>query len=102
MKNFTFPRSRIILPSHRSALAKMPPNSLGETQGQDYTERQRLLENSLFCGNVIRLVTSSGHRNASTTGIVKAINPTSRKITVETLEGLRTVNAADLLEIYES
>jgi hypothetical protein len=102
MKNFSFPRSRIILPAFRTSLARVPEAVVDGQNEADESHWQDLLEDSLLNGRVIYLAISSPNQPAAATGIVRTIDPAGRTITVETLEGPRVVQAGEILSIREA
>ncbi|MBS4021540.1 MAG: YolD-like family protein [Dethiobacter sp.] len=106
MKTHNFSASRIILPQHRQDFLSQKQKAL-QTESlkrpildcQRLFEFQCLLEKSLHDGLVLRIVALVQSGRMNTTGIVKQIDLYRGQIDVETLEGLRTLTASDIIDI---
>lgn len=104
MKQFPFPRSRILLPDTRRSLTRSYHNkaveqTAGHIDEQQLQTFQLLLEESLLQGTPLRLVTSAAAGPGCTTGIVTTIDAAAGKITLRTLEGDRVVRAGQIQDI---
>ena len=105
MKQFHFPRSRIILPEHRSTLQKQRlstnSNPRPSPDEQRLQEFQNLLEDSIYHNRVLRIVSHTCNVKAVTTGIVKKADPHNGMLHIHTLEGVRIIYSADVVEISQ-
>ena len=101
MKQFSFPRSRILLPEHRQAINNPAPQPLHQPahDEQRLQEFQSHLEHSINTGQVLRIVTIAGTKKLCTTGIVKKADPRSLTLLLQTLEGLRDIPVHQILDI---
>ena len=102
MKQFQFPRSRIVSPEHRQDVresAAAQPLIRPCHDEQRLQEFQALLEHSIHNNQVIRIVSIVGIKKNVTTGIVRKADPNTFNLYIQTLEGLRTIPIPAILDI---
>jgi hypothetical protein len=102
MKQFQFPRSRIVSPEHRQDVresAAAQPLIRPCHDEQRLQEFQALLEHSIHNNQVIRIVSIVGNKKNVTTGIVRKADPNTFNLYIQTLEGLRTIPIPAILDI---
>ncbi|MDW7649769.1 MAG: hypothetical protein SCK29_01345 [Bacillota bacterium] len=98
MKQFQFPRSRIIPPESRKTAATLPEAE--PVRDEHYLQEfQLLLERSLREGLVLRIISASGSGKITTTGMITHTDPNSGRLQVQTLEGTRTIHTANILDL---
>lgn len=105
MKNPHFPAGAMLPPEFRKNLAawkKSREKAAGPAHDEQVLRKfQQLVQRSLQSGTVLQIITGTGRQRQSTTGIVVKADPLSGKLTLETIEGERTVFSSQITDINE-
>lgn len=100
-----FPAGAMIPPEFRKDLLALKKNrektAMPVHDEQALRRFQQLVQRSLQSGTVIQVITGTGRQKLSTTGIVIKAEPLSGKLTLETIEGERTVFSGQITDINE-